>query len=143
MNKEKAYLILQSGICILLAVLLAIGAVGIYRDGTARQKEDPLSPVYTAEEVAEKLAAVAPLFFFSLGLLAAGLILGIRDPKAEKPVKAAGRIEQKAEPKRKSLIQAVLLVVAAALIVAGILNGSARDMLIKAINICTECVGLG
>lgn len=36
-----------------------------------------------------------------------------------------------------------LLLAAAALIVAGILNGSARDVLYKAITICTECVGLG
>ena len=30
-----------------------------------------------------------------------------------------------------------------ALILAGIRNGSARDVLVKAVGICTECVGLG
>ncbi|MBO4837186.1 MAG: thioredoxin [Clostridia bacterium] len=29
------------------------------------------------------------------------------------------------------------------LILSGILNGSARDVLIKAITICSECIGLG
>ena len=29
------------------------------------------------------------------------------------------------------------------MIILGVYNGSARDVLIKAINICTECIGLG
>ncbi|MBR4502489.1 MAG: thioredoxin [Clostridia bacterium] len=29
------------------------------------------------------------------------------------------------------------------MIIAGALNGSALDVLVKAITICTECVGLG
>lgn len=37
----------------------------------------------------------------------------------------------------------LLYAVALLLIVAGILNGGMRDVLIKAINICTECIGLG
>ncbi len=32
---------------------------------------------------------------------------------------------------------------AAVFIIVGIVNGSARDLLLKAINICTECIGLG
>ena len=41
------------------------------------------------------------------------------------------------------ILRAALLVIAAALIIAGIVNGSAQDVLGKAVNICTECVGLG
>ncbi|MBO6163647.1 MAG: thioredoxin [Lachnospiraceae bacterium] len=41
------------------------------------------------------------------------------------------------------MIQAVLLAAAVILIIAGIFNGSARDVLYKAITICSECVGLG
>ncbi|MBR2797822.1 MAG: thioredoxin [Clostridia bacterium] len=40
-------------------------------------------------------------------------------------------------------LQIALVVIAIGLIVAGVFNGSARDVLYKAINICTECVGLG
>ena len=38
-----------------------------------------------------------------------------------------------------------LLIIAAAIVflVMGIVNGSAHDVLVKAINICTECIGLG
>ncbi|MBR0367262.1 MAG: thioredoxin [Clostridia bacterium] len=40
-------------------------------------------------------------------------------------------------------IQILLIVAAIVLIIVGAFNGSARDVLYKAINICTECVGLG
>ena len=40
-------------------------------------------------------------------------------------------------------IRAALLVLAVVLIVYGVFNGSMRDVLYKAIKICTECVGLG
>jgi hypothetical protein len=47
------------------------------------------------------------------------------------------------QPGRSVVPQAVLIVAAVALILAGVLNGSARNVLYKAITICTECVGLG
>ena len=37
----------------------------------------------------------------------------------------------------------LLLLAAGVLIVLGVLNGSLNDVLMKAINICTECIGLG
>ncbi len=40
-------------------------------------------------------------------------------------------------------VRAVLLVLGAGLLVHGIFNGSMRDVLTKAIHICTECIGLG
>lgn len=40
-------------------------------------------------------------------------------------------------------IKIALIVIAIALIVAGILNGGMADVLSKATNICTECIGLG
>ncbi len=40
-------------------------------------------------------------------------------------------------------IQAVLVVLALALLIFGALTGGTADVLTKAVNICTECVGLG
>lgn len=40
-------------------------------------------------------------------------------------------------------VRGCLLVVSAVFIIAGICNGGAYDVLIKAINICQECIGLG
>ncbi|MCD8040638.1 MAG: hypothetical protein LUF82_03885 [Clostridia bacterium] len=40
-------------------------------------------------------------------------------------------------------VRAVLFVVAVVFIILGILNDGAGDVLLKAVNICTECIGLG
>ena len=50
-------------------------------------------------------------------------------PVTTKPVSPALRI--------------ILYAAAIALIVLGVMNGGLRDVLVKAINICTECIGLG
>lgn len=60
-----------------------------------------------------------------------------RAPKCESAPRAAS-------PRANVLVLQLGLVVAAAgLILAGIYNGGMRDVLVKAINICTECIGLG
>lgn len=41
------------------------------------------------------------------------------------------------------IVRGVIFVIAVTFIIVGICNGGARDVLIKAINICTECIGLG
>lgn len=254
MNKRRIYLILQAAVCVALAALLAMSAVSILREGMARKARNPLESVYTPRIVSERLAPIAPLFFAALGLLAAGLLLDVKDEGAEKPVRdaetvrdlAAGRIAAPSEamkreraaqrrlqwigrgafaacmapvavylanpahfpgddpeamflgltrvflpcaiaalgalsataalrersllreteaakarlreeraaglapvsptpakPRGRGAAQAAIIVAAVALIVAGIFNGSARDVLHKAITICTECVGLG
>lgn len=42
-----------------------------------------------------------------------------------------------------TLVRIVVLLSAAALIVSGCLNGSAADVMAKAVRICMECIGLG
>ena len=254
LTRGKVYLAIQAVACIALVLLSIVSTVAIWREGSARKAEHPMESVYTPEIVAEKFAPIAPLLFAGAGLLIAGLVLGIRDENAEKPVKdaeisrdlAVARVarpsdamrkeraaqrrllwigwgvfalcmvpiavyisnpahfpeadpegmfhglirvflpwtavglgalavtsllreksvlreteaaqarvrEEKAQgiaPKPKAvvkarenrIIQAVIVVVAVILIIAGVFNGSARDVLYKAITICTECVGLG
>lgn len=41
------------------------------------------------------------------------------------------------------ITRAVILTISIVFIVVGVINGGARDVLIKALNICTECIGLG
>ena len=42
-----------------------------------------------------------------------------------------------------NITRVALLALSVLLIVVGIFNGGAEDVLQKAINICTECIGLG
>ena len=51
--------------------------------------------------------------------------------------------EVAAKPSHVLYVRIALYAVAVTLIVLGINNGGMRDVLIKAINICTECIGLG
>ena len=44
---------------------------------------------------------------------------------------------------RLNIARLVLLIAAAALIAAGIVNGDVRDVFAKAAAICSECIGLG
>ena len=89
MTNRKAYLILQTLLCVLLTALLISTVLNIYRDGQIRKAEHPLEWIYTREIIAEQAKPVAPLFFISLGLGLAGLILDVKDENAEKPVKDA------------------------------------------------------
>lgn len=63
--------------------------------------------------------------------------------KAEKAAGIVAAPQSADMPKKTILPQAVIIVAAVILIIAGVFNGSARDVLYKAITICTECVGLG
>lgn len=113
------------------------------RDGAARKAADPLANIYTAEEVTRKLTHALPLIANSVIVLVFCLALKVKDPDADRPAKAEGRITPPKEPKHVKIVQAVVVAAAVLLIIAGICNGSALDVLIKGINICTECIGLG
>ena len=87
MNKKKLFLIAVSAAAIALAVMLAAGAVVLFLNGSARKAENPMEQIYTREQAAGALAAVAPFFVLFAGLSAAGVILGIKDEKQDKPVR--------------------------------------------------------
>lgn len=45
--------------------------------------------------------------------------------------------------RRRTALWAALVLVSVLLVALGVLNGGARDVLAKAIKICSECIGLG
>lgn len=154
MTRKKAFLAVQSLLCALVAGLLAAGALSLYADGAAKQAAgDLFYAMFTRERAAAWLLPILPLFLCSLGLTVAGLILGIRDENADRPVRdefllrALGRVRENAvrrQADRKTVIlRTAALLIALILIAAGILNGGLEDVLAKGIAICTECVGLG
>ncbi len=159
MEKKKVFLIIQSFICILVVMMLAFATVGVYKEGKARKEENPSAHIYTKEE---SVAAAAPgmmVAFLGLGISVACWIMGVKDENADKPVSFArigkdpvtGRTckpfdEMKKKvipPEKLKIIRLVVLALAVIFIIAGIANGNMYAIMIKAINICTECVGLG
>ena len=139
---KQVYLTVQSILCVLVAAALIAAAWQIYGGGMARRAADPLTWIYTRDAVAGKLAVIAPLIFLCLGMGIVGMILGVKDSRARiaaKNLQTAGV----SSVKKPGLLQAVIVIAAIFLIIAGVVNGSARDVLYKAANICTECVGLG
>ena len=162
LTKRKIYYLLQTAVCIALAAWLSISAIAVYREGAARKAENPLESIYTPEIVAEKAAPMAPLFLAGLVLLITGIVMSVKDGsvgreknlfrktkasqaqlKGEKETGGAFGHRAVDPPKKTGVLQAVIIAAAIVFIIAGVLNGSAGDVLYKAITICTECVGLG
>ena len=151
MDKKKLVRTAQSVLCVIIAVMLITAALGICREGLALKAADPLNRIYTREKAAAALRPVLPLFVISVVLTVIGLIAGIREEHEEKTVhKETGMAKGQrsfekndAKPVRLRALRAVLFLLAAGLIAAGALNGSARDVFSKAVQICSECIGLG
>ncbi|MBO6133895.1 MAG: hypothetical protein J6P05_06145 [Lachnospiraceae bacterium] len=150
MDKVKIFLLAQTAICVLSALLLAGAAIGIYHEGTIRKARDPEAYIYTRADALNVAAPGAALMIVGLSLSAIGGVLGIRDEKADRPVtdkdcmRSSGAENGKAisdEKLRKSRL--MVLTIAIFCIIAGIINGNMSSILVKAINICTECIGLG
>jgi hypothetical protein len=90
----------------------------------------------------------------AMEMIVAGAAVAYLNAKASRALPAmqaltvrgkAATAQAKPAPRAAGLItaRAVLYALAVALVIWGVLNQGMRDVLIKAINICTECVGLG
>ena len=87
MTKQKIFLIVQSALCVLIAVLLSASAVRIFIDGSAWQAAGhPTDWIYTREKVAASLAPILPLILASIAMTVFGLVKGIKDEDADTPV---------------------------------------------------------
>lgn len=173
MTKQKLFLMIKSALCVLIAVLLSASAIRIYADGSAWQAAGhPSDWIFTREKAAAALMPILPLILLSIAMTVYGLVKGIKDENADKPVrdaallrdmrstradtpaasgeenaaaKAGKRLHDTPEAVVRSriLLRRVLMAAAVLFIILGIVNGGMKDVLVKAIKICTECVGLG
>ena len=150
MNRKKIFLAAQSVLCALVAGFLAAAALRLYFSGAAGDLSDP---VFTREKAGTALLPVLPLFLVSLAMTVTGIILGIRDENADRPVREAALLRDLGERQRcaarrsaargTQYLRAAVFALALALIVLGILGGGLEDVLAKGAAICTECIGLG
>ena len=53
LEKNKWYLLVQSAVCVLLALLLIAAAIGVCRGGLSAREEDPLAWIFSREIVAQ------------------------------------------------------------------------------------------
>ena len=92
MAKNKIFLWVQTALCVLIAILLASSAVRIFIDGSAYQAAGhPSEWIYTREKAAAALMPILPLFLLSFAMTVYGLVKGIEDEKADKPVQDVER----------------------------------------------------
>ena len=151
--RDRVILALTTLLSIALAGFLCLSALGICRAGLAARAADPLVWIYTREKAGEALLRLLPVFLLWLAATTAALVLRVRDRNADRPAgvrdaaqqmrKVRERGEKDGERRRVTIVRAVVLALAAALIAAGFFDGSVRDVLVKAVNICSECIGLG
>ena len=159
MNQKKILLTIQTVLCVLLTLMLAAAVIRIFREGLLLKAADPLSPVFNRERVEAALRPAIPLVLLSLVTTVAGLLMGRTVEKGSRPLRESAEAEADSDAARAAkeekeekavkagdsfrVLRAVLLTLAVVLIIAGVLGGSARDVFGKAVNICTECIGLG
>lgn len=143
MNARKCLLIAQAVLCILCAGMLGAGIVRLYFEGAAFQADEhPDAWIFTREKVGAVLLPCLVPFLLSFGVTAASVLLGIRsDAKPAKTVSPPAAVST--HTKRQTAARWAILAIALVCIALGIWNGSMRDVLYKAINLCTECIGLG
>lgn len=120
---------------------LSIAVLTLYREGLARRAASgsDLTPIFTWEETAARAKALLPLLALWLaGALASAALIGPRPTRSGSVIQAKQRTAH-----APNWLRVLLYVCAAAFITLGALNGGLRDVLVKAVNICTECIGLG
>ena len=131
-----------SALTIILGAALCLAAVILFVSGSAQRAADMAKSVFTREGIGKALLWLLPLFLLWLVSLAAALLSGV---KARAAGPAAGKAPMEPLPgkERTPLIRTALMVLADGLIVWGVLNGGLNDVFVKAVRICTECIGLG
>ena len=158
MDKRKILLYINSALYGLWAILTAGSAISIYLKGAAYQAQGhPEAWIFTREKAAEAFGTYVPVLALAVVVTLICVIKGICDDSQDKPVadpdlisiyKAERETErdiqaEAAKTEKLRTVQITVLIAAVIFVIAGIRNGSMEDTLIKAINICTECVGLG
>lgn len=106
----------------------------------------------TAEIMAACLIALPPIIIGLLLCFICSIVVKkqvLKETEIYKQIIASGNkvapapAADTAKPMLTKTVRYVGLIVAVVFIVLGCFNGSARDVLTKAIKICTECIGLG
>ena len=132
-------------VIVITGICLIAGCVCIYNSG-----EHPFS----REVVAETFSKIAFPVYLCLGMIAVSILMEIvlfikgilpTDKEAAKSKKSNSKTssEELAQTRKLNIPRLAILFVAVFCFVYGFITGGTADVLTKAINICTECIGLG
>ncbi len=125
---------------IVLAAALCVQCIRIYAAGPAQGAAGGiLQSAFTREKASAHLRPLIPLALVWAGSMIAAGLTGQEAPRRP----AMKRTPPPQEMRGLTAVRIALAVAGAALTVLGVLNGGMYDVLVKAINICTECIGLG
>ena len=121
--------IILSGICLMLGCLL------FYLSGNG----------YSRDAVTTVFLKIDILVYLCLSLIIGDIVWELISPtKAKKtPNKRVDMSASKSNKTETNIIKFTILGLSVTVIVVGFLLGGYSDVLTKAINICTECIGLG
>ena len=126
-----------------MLVLLAWQCIDIYLDGLTAADID----IYRWDDVCARIQSIAvPLVVCSVICILAGVLNILPLPDTAETASVRDQKSAYKRPRtmdRLHIVRVLILCAAIGCIVLGALNGGLRDVLIKAINICTECIGLG
>lgn len=135
-----------SAVCVLIiAAILCWECIDIYMTSKCDRLVND-SGIFRLDNIAARFEACkAPLTACML-LIGVSIVLDYaasgKAPEAEKHDDRMN-LPGVHPPKHQSTLRIMILSTALLFILLGVMNGGAYDVLIKAINICTECIGLG
>ena len=133
---------------------LIFSVTNIYLSSVSRRalEANAALPIFTRETVAPHLKYLLPLIgVWAVFAVCAVVLLPTEKHGIDPRAAVAGRTRKAAGTPLKTVrettvittVRCVLLIAAVILLILGVLNGGLNDVLVKAINICTECIGLG
>ena len=138
---HRTYNVLFSIVLVIAGICLMAGVLCIYFSG-----DQPFS----RESVAATFSQIAFPVYLCIAMAVINIIWEIISPTDEKkstpkkkPLHNEATEEEIAAEKKYHAWRNIIIVAAIIFIAAGLFNGGTIAVLAKAINICTECIGLG
>ena len=147
MKARRALTAAVTALTALLALSLCAAVLILYADGLRRRAEagSGLIPVFTRENVGRTLLWIAPVFALWVAAVVAAAVTRSRPQGSLPAPKRLPAMTHERERKDLALFALRMALLSAAIVLAfyGIHSGGLREVLAKAVNICTECIGLG
>ncbi len=119
---------------IAVGILLILSCLYIYFSGNG----------YSRELIADTFSKISiPVYLCVVLIIGSVFIKSSSKPKFKKPKNFNQNKESCISSKNALIIKISIVVVAITSLIFGVLTGGLNDVLTKAVNICTECIGLG